>query len=581
MKPLQVPAIFAFILLHLIVCTQNAYSQVHSPKYEVRAVWIATVMGLDWPKSTDPVEQERILREIVRNVYEANFNTIYFQVRGRADAMYRSGFEPWSHVLTGVLGQDPGFDPLQCVIDEAHKYGMEVHAWFNTFLVKSGGPLPEVSEPKHVLLTHPEWIRQVNGEWWFDPGIPEVRMYNIKVALDIIKHYNLDGFQLDFIRYPGKNFPDDQSYQSYGESMRRDDWRRENINLFISTLYDSAKAIKPFLKIGATPMGIYKNFNGVRGQSSYDELYQDSHLWLQKGFVDYVVPQVYWTLGDQKGDPDFALVAHNWSDNTKSRHVYLGIAAYKSDVSEQIPLIIDTTRALNLKGNAFFRYTHIKQLKNFDGRYDHKALVPPMPWKDSIPPLPPYYVDVQNITDGIFKIQWKEAQPVTPDDSAEQFLIYRSPHAPIDITNPDNLIARVAKGKNEYIDTIFHISSTHYIYAVTAIDALNNESFPANESIILPEIVEIAKKWEYKFHLGMVIKSSSSVVHIPYEVDENGPVIIKILDGMNREVKNVVDKIQPPGRYVVSTDMSSLGDGKYTCLLLTRNKSERKVFWVD
>jgi uncharacterized lipoprotein YddW (UPF0748 family) len=538
-------------------------------------------MGLDWPKTDVPAEQERSLREIVRQISAARFNTIYFQIRGRADAMYKPGFEPWSQVLTGTLGEDPGFDPLEVVIEEAHRCGMDVHAWFNTFLVKSGGPLPEPSAPKHVLLTHPEWIHQVNGEWWFDPGIPEVRAYNIAVAMDVVRRYDIDGFQFDFIRYPGRTYPDDQSYHQYGGNIRRDEWRRENINNFMRTFYDSVMACKPLLKIGAAPIGIYRNFNGVRGQPSYDDLYQDSRLWLREGLVDYLVPQVYWTIGDERGDPDFALVARDWSQNTSGRHVYIGVGAYKNDVYEQIPQIIDTTRSLHLQGNSFFRYSYISKGYNTKGRYDISAFVPPMHWKDSLPPPPPAYIVVNNISDGIFHLKWEEPPPQGQEDVADRFLIYRSPHSPVDISNSGYLIASVKRGVSEYRDTILHVESARYQYAVTSMDALHNESTPTVESIVLPEVIDLAKQWTYRFRLGDVIRPSDASVYIPYEVDEMGPVIIRILDTANREVVNVVDRIQSPGRYIAGADISSLDSGTYTCLLLTRDKTEKKTFRIN
>lgn len=571
---------FVIAILGAVILLRGvSYPQI--PKYEVRAVWVATVMGLDWPKTAEPAGQEKSLREIVRQIASARFNTIYFQVRGRADAMYKSGYEPWSQVLTGTLGQDPGFDPLRIVIEEAHACGMDIHVWFNTFLVKSGGPLPEPSVPKHILLVRPEWIRLVDGEWWFDPGIPEVRAYNVAVAMDLIRKYDIDGFQFDFIRYPGRTFPDDQTFRQYGGSLRRDSWRRENINSFLRLFHDSVMAYKPLLKVGATPIGIYRNFNGVRGQPSYDDLYQDSRLWLREGIVDYLVPQVYWTLGDEKGDPDFALVARDWSANTMGRQVYLGVGAYKNDVYAQIPRIIDTTRNLNLHGNAFFRYSHISKSYNTGGRYELSAFVPPMHWKDSLPPPVPAFVSVKNITDGIFHVSWGVNTPEGQEDAADRFLIYRSSHYPVDISNPEYLVAAVGRGVTEYRDTIQHITSARYQYAVTAMDLLRNESAPAIESVILPEIVEMARQWTYRFRLGEVIKQSGGNVFIPYEVGESGPVIMRILDAANREVVNVVDRIQSPGRYIAGADVSGLNSGVYTCLLLTRDKSDRKIFRMD
>ena len=186
---------FLIILLLVLYRSSIAFAQTNPapPKQEVRAVWITTVNGLDWPKSTDPAEQQRSLREMVMKLHSAHFNTIFFQVRGRGDALYRSSLEPWSDILTGTLGKDPGWDPLQFVIDEAHARAMEVHAWFNTFYVRSGkGEIPP-SKPRHVALEHPDWVQTVDGQSWLDPGLPAVRNFLLRVGMEIVRNYDVDG----------------------------------------------------------------------------------------------------------------------------------------------------------------------------------------------------------------------------------------------------------------------------------------------------------------------------------------------------------------------------------------------------
>ena len=575
----------SFLVAALIVTSatsQVSNSTVPIPKREVRAVWIATVMGLDWPKSFDPAEQQRSLREIVAKLKSANFNTIYFQVRGRADAMYRSHFEPWSQQLTGTLGEDPGWDPLSFIVEEAHAQGMEIHAWFNTFLVKSGGPKPPESNPRHVIISHPEWMQQVNGEWWFDPGEPEVRDYNLKVAMDVIRNYNVDGIQFDFIRYPGKPFPDEATYRKYGQNLSKSNWRRENINMFVRSFYASAIAVKPMLKIGATPIGIYTNFNGARGQQSYTELYQDSRRWLREGIIDYIVPQVYWTLGSTPGDPDFAIIVRDWSNYFDNRQIYIGIGAYKSNVLDEIPQLIDTTRAAGLGGVSFFRYENISKALEVGGQFRYSAMIPPMKWKDPLPPNSPMNVQVKNITDGIFTISW--AQPViAPDgDGAKCFNIYRSPVKPIDIDESTYLIGKVSNQTTNFVDTINRVTSSKYYYAVTAIDKGNNESVPAVESVVIPEIVELAKRFSLEFKLAQNFPSpASSVVYIPYEIKERTPVFLKILDERNKELINIVDAVREPGRYIAAANIEKLKDGMYSYMLIAGSFSEKKIFRVD
>ena len=539
-------------------------------------------MGLDWPKTFDPTEQQRSLREIVAKLKAANFNTIYFQVRGRADAMYRSKYEPWSQQLTGTLGENPGWDPLQFIIDEAHAQGMELHAWFNTFLVKSGGPKPTDSNPQHVILSHPEWMHQVNGEWWFDPGLPEVRDYNLKVAMDIVRKYDIDGIQFDFIRYPGRPFPDDVTYKKYGGNFSKSDWRRENINMFVRALHDSAIALKPMLKVGATPIGIYTNINGARGQQSYTELYQDSRRWLREGIMDYIVPQVYWTIGSTPGDPDFAAIVKDWADNTNSKQIFIGVGAYKAEILEQVPQLIDTTRTAGLKGVSFFRYENISKLLDVGGRFKYQAEIPPMPWKDPIPPNSPLNVQVQNITDGIFMVQWRHPDIASDGDGAKYFNIYRSPVKPIDVNNPSYLIGRVSNRTTQFVDTINRVASPKYDYAVIAVDKGNNESAPAVESVVIPEIVELARRFSFEFNLAQNYPNpATSVVYIPYEISEKTPVFLKILDERNNELINVVDAVQEPGRYIAAANISKLKDGMYTCLLVSGGFSQKRMFKVD
>lgn len=561
---------------------QGVSSSVSAPKREVRAVWIATVNSLDWPPSLDPLEQQQSLKEMVARLKAANFNTIFFQVRSRADAMYNSQLEPWAQQLTGTLGEKPEWDPLSSIIEEAHAQCMEVHTWFNTFVAWTKKELPPHTYPEHVVNKHPEWVKPVNGEWWFDPGIPTARDHIVKAALELIRNYDVDGIQFDFIRYPNKPIADEETFRRYDNGMRKDDWRRENINKFVQAFHDSVITFKPMLKIGAAPIGIYKNTNGIKGQQSYSEIYQDSRRWLREGWMDYLVPQVYWTLGTTRGDPDFAMVAKDWSENTFGRHVYIGIGAYKPEVFEEIPALIDTTRSLGLNGNSFFRYENVNKAFEVGGRFKTLAILPPMSWKDAVAPNPPQNVQVTNIYDGIFEIQWSPPALASDSDGAKYFNIYRSTEQSIDNDHPENLLAIVHGTTLQFMDTIKHISSAKYFYAVSTLDKGNNESTPAVESVVIPEIVEIAKRFSFEYMLGQSYPMpASSFVFIPYEIQEKSPVLLKVLDIHNRELIGVVDAVQEPGRYVACADVSDLEDGVYTYLLVAGNFSQKKIFKID
>jgi uncharacterized lipoprotein YddW (UPF0748 family) len=564
-----------------LVGREAGRGQTAAPKCEVRAVWVATVLGLDWPRSADRDEQERSLREIVRNLSAAHFNTIYFQVRGRADAMYRSQYEPWSPQLTGVLGKDPGWDPLAVVLEEAHAHSMEVHAWFNTVMVKNGGGPPAQSQPLHLILAHPDWMHEVGGEWWLDPGLPDSRQYLVRVAMDIVRHYDIDGFQFDFLRYPAQQFPDQETYRRYGRSMPKDDWRRENINAIAKTFHDSALAVKPKLKIGSSPIGIYQNSPQIRGLQSYAELFQDSRRWLREGWQDYLTPQVYWSLGTSRGDPDVALLLKEWAGNASGRHLYAGIGAYKPAVFPEMPQLIDLSRSAGLEGNSFFRYSNIESALALGNRYLTPALIPPMRWKDSIPPNPPENVRVRTTVDGTVSVSW-QASAVAPDgDSPRGYVVYRSHEKDIDRSRPEQIAVILPGPSREFRDSVRGGAPAGFYYCVTAFDRLWNESRPGMERETVPALAELARP----FHDTLMVRNpyqppGSSIVYFPFELSQVAPVILRILDNRNREVVSVVDAVELPGRHIAAADVSQLPAGRYASLCIIADRSLKIPFEI-
>jgi len=356
-----------------------------SPKRELRAVYITTTNSLDWPKSQNRTEQQASLRKMVNDLNAANLNAIFFQVRARGDAYYRSQFEPWAENLTGTLGKDPGWDPLQFLLDEAHKVGIEVHAWFNVY--KIGGVIPPTpSSPQHPVRAFPKWIVQDKNESWFDPGLPEVRAYLVRVLLDLTKNYDIDGICFDFIRYPGVNFADGETYRRYGNGKPIERWRRENINQFVREASEAITHLKPIVKLGAAPVGNYGGALSAQPDTkiaagAFDDYAQDSRVWLKYGWLDYLAPQVYWTLEFETKGPDFAHIARTWQKDAAGRHIYISIGAYKPEIFAQIPDLITSTRMLGAQGQVFFRYENVQAMNMFGGRYAEPALIPLMPWK--------------------------------------------------------------------------------------------------------------------------------------------------------------------------------------------------------
>ena len=356
---------------------------------EMRGVWVSTVSNLDWPEvgNYDVKVQKELLKEKFDFIEEQNMNTIFFQVRPMGDALYESSYAPWSKYLTGTLGENPGYDPLEFAIDEAHKRGLELQAWFNPFRIDSNSEkfnidnyideLPEESP----LKNNPDWIVKYNNYHYLDAGIPEVREYVIDTIIDVVKNYNIDGVVLDDYFYPypsgGVEFPDEDTYEKYGEGFSsKDEWRRNNIDCFISALYSKIKNTNAEVKFGVSPFGIWRNGESVGGSntsglSSYDDVYVDSRKWIQEGWIDYIIPQIYWQF-DYNSAP-FATLVDWWAKQVENTNVelYIGHAAYKINDSsygeawlngnEVINQIRYSRANSNVKGNCFFRLKTLEE----------------------------------------------------------------------------------------------------------------------------------------------------------------------------------------------------------------------------
>ncbi len=377
--------LIALLILFSFPIALQGQKPLGPPAREVRAVWVTTAAGLDWPRSTSRGDQISSLTEMVKDLHAAHFNTIYFQARARGDAYYRSELEPWADNLTGTLGKDPGWDPLAELLRLAHERGMEVHVWFNVFKIRDGRQ-PLSSTPPHPSRSLAAWTVSFEGEGWLDPGIPAVREYLATVAIDLVSRYDVDGINFDFIRYPGRAFPDDAAYRQFGLGMDRSTWRRQNVTGFLRTFVERARQVKPRLKIGCSPLGIPEETPLGSQTTARIAFAQDAREWLRTGLVDYASAQIYWDIGSSFRDPDFAAVARSWRVASPQRQVVAGIGAYKPEVRAQLRAQIDSARAAGLAGQAFFRLENIRPLSILGNRYASPALVPQMSWLDSLPP---------------------------------------------------------------------------------------------------------------------------------------------------------------------------------------------------
>ncbi|HMB92728.1 MAG TPA: family 10 glycosylhydrolase, partial [Rhodothermales bacterium] len=291
-----IPLLFAVILLNVVAPSASAQPEPLA-KYEFRGAWIATVINLDWPNSptSSTQAQQAQLITMLDELKESGINAVLFQVRSEADAMYASEIEPWSYWLTGEQGvaPDPFYDPLAFAIEEAHKRGMELHAWFNPYRAVRGSGYPNA--PSHVSVEHPEWILTLGGLQVLDPGLPDVRDHNARVIADVARRYDIDGVHFDdyFYPYPPNQITneDDATFAAHNRGFtNRGAWRRDNVNLFVAQVYDSLQVIRPSASFGISPFGIWKNGvpSGITGLDAYNVIYGDAVAWLDAQIIDYV-----------------------------------------------------------------------------------------------------------------------------------------------------------------------------------------------------------------------------------------------------------------------------------------------------
>jgi len=542
------------------------------PKQEVRAVWVATAAGLDWPRTQNTREQQEALVTIVQTAKALGLNTLFFQVRARGDAYYRSRYEPWADNLTGTLGRDPGWDPLRFLLDAAHVAGIEVHAWFNVFKVRGPNPVKPTT-PLHPTLAFPQWTTELQGEAWLNPGVPAVRTYSLNVALDLVTSYDIDGILFDFVRYPGQDFPDGETYARYGRGTARDSWRRGNVSLFVKEFYERASALKPMLKIGSAPLGVYDGQAEGLASGSYQEYFQDAPAWIRSGWQDYLAPQVYWNIGSSPGDPDFAKLAREWSSRSGGRQIYIAIAAYKPEVLRELPEEIDSARAAGTSGQAFFRYEHIRAGRALADRYAHPANIPPMPWKDPVSPGVPLLLTVTEMATNTFLLEWVPPPPAVDGDTARRYNVYRWASTPLPVENPACLIAITPGSQCFWADTISMPSGFSYSYAVSALDKGNNEGLPsAATSTSAKALLALRKKLEGATSFSASVSSATgtpsiAAYRLPYPMQVSMGIYRRIAAGRDSLVALLFRQEQERGTYLVGMQNIPFEAGQYVLRL--------------
>ena len=338
------------------VTKQPLPSQPEQQHQPVRGVWLATVSRLDWPPVSSVnlsnaenrvKQQQNALTQKLDKLKSLGINTVFFQVKPDGTALWSSRILPWSDMLTGKIGEDPGYDPLQFMLDEAHKRGMKVHAWFNPYRVSVNTKPSTVTElnrtltlhPASVFVLHRDWIRTASDRFVLDPGIPEARGWITSIVAEVVARYPVDGVQFDDYFYaetPGSTLNDSQTYKRYGQGFAsKADWRRHNTQTLIEQVSHTIKQLNPNVEFGVSPAGVWRNLShdpagsDTRGAAAYDEAYADTRRWVQQGLLDYIAPQLYWPFSRQAARYD--VLAKWWAEVVKptNTRLYIGIALYK------------------------------------------------------------------------------------------------------------------------------------------------------------------------------------------------------------------------------------------------------------
>ena len=492
----------------LLLMAGGVFAQVQTgsayPKREFRAAWIQSVNGQFRGMPTEKLKQNLIGQ--LNSLQKAGINAIIFQVRPEADALYASRLEPWSRFLTGVQGKapEPYWDPMQFMIDECHKRGMEFHAWINPYRTKT--TLKSELAPNHVYNIHPEWFVTYGDQLYFDPALPESRRHICMVVSDIVSRYDVDAIHMDDYFYPypikGKDFPDDASFARFGGGFsNKGDWRRSNVNVLIKKLHETIREIKPWVKFGVSPFGIYRNESSdplgskTKGLQNYDDLYADVLLWAREGWIDYNIPQIYWHIGHPVAD--YETLGKWWARNTENRPLFIGQSVMntvqnadpKNPSINQLPRKMALQRAYQTIGGSC-QWPASAVVENA-GKY-RDALIAEY---HKYPALPPVFDFMDNEapakvrkmkpvwTEDGYILFWTAPKYKEEMNRAVQYVVYRfNDKEKVNIDDPSHIVAIT---RDNFYKLPYEDGKTKYRYVVTALDRLHNESKSVGKKIKL------------------------------------------------------------------------------------------------
>lgn len=496
---------FGCMLTALFVCMFVHAAKKYVPKREFRGAWIQCVNGQFQGLSTAAMQQN--LLNQLDELQKCHVNAVIFQVRPECDALYQSSIEPWSRFLTGVQGKAPSpyWDPLQWMIDECHKRGMELHAWINPYRAKT--KTTHTLASSHIAMTHPEQVFEYDGQLILNPGMPENREYICRVVDDIVSRYDVDGLHIDDYFYPypvaGVTIPDSKEFAKYDNGIRDiGEWRRYNVNLFIKELGETIHKRKPWVKFGVSPFGIYRNKKNAPnigsetgGLQNYDDLYADVLLWVNNGWIDYCVPQLYWQIGHKTAD--YKTLINWWNRYASNRPLFIG-----EDVERTVKFADPDNPSVNQMPA---KYALHSQMRNVNGvvlwyskavvdnvgnyasvlknnYWKYPALQPLMPFIDDDKPKKPKKVKPIWMNDG-YVLFWTQPKGDDWNDKVVKYVIYKfAPGEKVDTDDASHIIDITANTfyKLPYVD-----GETKYTYVVTSLDRMGNESKGVKKKIKL------------------------------------------------------------------------------------------------
>lgn len=491
----------------------NDIQDLQFPKREFRGVWVATVFNIDYPEkaTANNIALQEEWRKLLESYQKLNLNAVIVQVRGVGDAIYPTQLAPWSKYLTGKQGKAPirDADPLAKMVEIAHEMGFEFHAWFNPYRLTMNLDTTSLSTA-HDFFRHRDWAVQYGNKFYLNPGIPDVQKHIVSIVDEVVRKYDIDAVHFDDYFYPyqikDQDFPDAEAFEQYGQEFWDiGDWRRSNVDSLIYKLHTQIKTVKPHVKFGISPFGVWRNVADDPGGSltragvtSYDHLYADILKWMREDWIDYVAPQIYWNIGFPPAD--YETLVDWWRDNSYDKQLYIGHAVYKVDNNkelawsdpEELPRqIILNRQSEGVDGSIFFSSKQILNnplgVKDLitENHYAAPALIPSTPLLTGKATPLPKLKKVKKRNGAVrlkWKIRWKDKK-----NEPAYYVIYRFEGEQVgDLNNTQNILARSAihSDCNEYYDKTAKLDQ-FYTYVITGVNQQHEESESSNARLVL------------------------------------------------------------------------------------------------